>query len=213
MDKPNAADSKAVDDKDLELPEIEFVAQGTFSIHNPETSSAPITWAAAEFKLGGEQRELIKAEDIDAVRSHTLSLLQQAQGSLCIYSPDLEPWLYNHSCIQQACSAFLLAHPKNTLRILLRDTTRIARDGHALLALSHRLSSRCSIRKVNTEHDYAEDAWLIADDCGLLARKAQQLHKAVVYYHDPARVQQSLRAFNAMWAVSQTDVNLRSMPI
>jgi len=75
------------------------------------------------------------------------------------------------------------------------------------------LSSRCSIRKVNTEHDYAEDAWLIADDCGLLARKAQQLHKAVVYYHDPARVQQSLRAFNAMWAVSQTDVNLRSMPI
>src|SRR5690554_8113985 len=117
MDKPNAPDSKAVDDKDLELPDIEFVAQGTFSIHNPETSSAPITWAAAEFKLGGEQRELIKAEDIDAVRSHTLSLLQQAQGSLCIYSPDLEPWLYNHSCIQQSCSEFLLDHPKNNISI------------------------------------------------------------------------------------------------
>src|SRR5690554_92613 len=213
MDKPNAPDSKAVDDKDLELPDIEFVAQGTFSIHNPETSSAPITWAAAEFKLGGEQRELIKAEDLVCRLLLEISKLQQAQGSLCIYSPDFVPWLYNHSCIQQACSAFLLAHPKNTLRILLRDTSRIARDGHALLALSHRLSSRCSIRKVNNKYDYAEDAWLIADDCGLLARKAQQLHKAVVYYHDPARVQQSQRAFNGMWDVSQTDVNLRSMPI
>ena len=213
MDKPNATDGKTTDNQALDLPDIEFVAQGTFRIHNPDTSSAPITWAAAAFKLGGEQRALITADDMHAIRSHTLSLLQQAQGSLCIYSPDLEPWLYNHSCIQKACSAFLLAHPKNTLRILLRDTSRIARDGHALLALSHRLSSRCSIRKVNTEYDYAEDAWLIADDCGLLARKAQQLHKAVVYYHDPARVQQSQRAFNAMWDVSQTDVNLRSMPI
>lgn len=212
MNKPSAPDSQSVDEQELELPAIEFVAQGTFSIHNPDTGSSPSAWSAAEYRLG-EQRDLIRIEGIDALRSHSLALLQQAQSRLCIYSSDLEAWLYNHSCIQQACSAFLLAHPKNTLRILLRDTTRIARDGHTLLTLSHRLSSRCSIRKVNTAHDYAEDAWLIADDCGLLARKAEQLHKGVVYYHDPARVQQSQRVFNAMWDVSQSDVNLRSMPI
>ena len=212
MKKPSAPDSPAVDDADLQLPPIEFVAQGTFSIHNPDNSGASTAWPAAAYQLG-EQRDLIQAENIEAVRSHSLALLQQAQQHLCIYSPDLEPWLYNHSCIQQACSQLLLAHPKNTLRILLRDTSRIVRDGHTLLTLSHRLSSRCTIRKVNFEHDYAEDAWLIADDCGLLARKTQQLHKGVVYYYDPARVQQSQRVFNAMWDVSQSDVNLRSMRI
>ncbi len=212
MDNPNAPDSITVDEQELELPAIEFVAQGTFSIHNPDTNNTPSAWESADYKLG-EQRDLIKADGMDAIRSHSLALLQQAQQHLCIYSPDLESWLYNHSCIQQACSKLLIGHPKNTLRILLRDTTRIARDGHALLSLSQRLSSRCSIHKVNPEYDYAEDAWLIADDCGLLVRKAEQLHKGAVYYNDPARTQQSQRFFNAMWDVSLNDVNLRSMPI
>lgn len=212
MDKPSAPNSTTSDEQELELPAIEFVAQGTFSIHNPDTSNTPEAWDAADFTLG-EQRDLIKVDGMDAVRSHSLALLQQAQQHLCIYSPDLESWLYNHSCVQQACSKLLLAHPKNTLRILLRDTSRIVRDGHTLLSLSQRLSSRCIIRKVNVDHDYAQDAWLIADDCGLLVRKAEQLHKGVVYYNDPARAKQSQREFNAMWNVSQSDVNLRSMPI
>lgn len=210
MHKPSAPDNKSLDDQDLELPAIEFVAQGSFSIHNPDTSSVPEPWLAADHQLG-DCRELLRIEGVDPVRSHTLALLQQAQHSLCIYSPDLEPWLYSHSSIASACSALLLAHPKKNLRILLRDTTRIAREGHVLLALSQRLSSRCSIRKVNTEYDYADDAWLIADNCGLLVRKAQQLTRAVVHYNDPARVRQSQRVFDAMWDVSHSDVNLRSM--
>ncbi|HHX35956.1 MAG TPA: histone acetyltransferase HPA2 [Gammaproteobacteria bacterium] len=212
MHKPSAPDNKPVDDQELELPAIEFVAQGSFSIHNPNTSRPSSSWEPADYLLG-KQRELIKAHARDELRSHTLALLQQAQHSLCIYSPDLEHWLYNHSCIQQACSTLLLAHPKNSLRILLHDTSKIVREGHALLSLSHRLSSRCQIRKVNLEHEYSDDAWLIADDCGLLVRKAQQLSQGVVYYHDPARVQQSQRLFNAMWDVSHSDVNLRSMPL
>ena len=91
MDKPRAPDNPAVDDHDLELPAIEFVAQGTFSIHNPDTSSTSIAWHAAEYRLG-EQRDLIQIENMDAVRSHSLALLQQAQQHLCIYTPDLEAW-------------------------------------------------------------------------------------------------------------------------
>ena len=212
MDKPSTTHTKPVEDQDIELPAIEFVPQGSFSIYNPDTSSPAACWQTTTDRLG-EHRELIKVEGLDSVRSHTLSLMQQAQNSLCIYSPDLEPWLYNHNSIQQACSKLLLAHPKKSLRILLRDTSRITREGHALLSLSHRLSSRCSIRKVNFDHDYVDDAWLIADDCGLFTRKAQQLQQGVVYYSDPARVRQSQRLFNAMWDVSHSDINLRSMPL
>lgn len=212
MDKPNAPDNKPVDDLDLELPAIEFVAQGSFTVHNPDTSHPSESWLPADYTLGGDH-ELLIAEGIEAVRSHTLAVLQQAQDSLCVYSPDLEPWLYNHSCIAQACSTLLLTHPKKTLRILLRDSTRIVREGHVLLTLSQRLSSRCSIRTVNTDYDYTDDAWLIADDCALLVRKAQQLSHAAVYYNDPARTRQNQRTFNAMWDVSHRDVNLRNMPL
>lgn len=212
MDKPRPATHTSSAEQTPDLPAIEFVAQGSFRIHNPDTSHPPSSWEPAPQQLGVD-RELIKIDSSEAVRSHTLALMLQAQNSLCIYSADLEAELYNHACIVQACTELLLQHPKKTLRILLRDTSRITRDGHRLLTLSHRLSSRCQIRKVNLEHEYSDDAWLIADDCGLLIRKAQQLTQGVVYYHDPARVRQNQRLFNAMWDVSHSDVNLRSMPL
>ena len=209
MNKPDADSPISTDNSETELPPIEFVAQGSFSIHNPETPSSNPCSAAD--RASSDSQQLIKADGIEAIRSHSLALLQQAQHNLCIYSPDLEAWLYNHSSIQQACSKLLLAHPKNSLRILVRDSSEITRNGHRLLTLSHRLSSRCSIRKVNIEHDYSEDSWLIADRNGLFIRKAQQLQQGLIYYHNPVRTEQSLREFDAMWNVSQVDLTLRSM--
>lgn len=213
MNKPSPThDKSSAPESPSELPLIEFVAQGSFSIHNPESSRNIQSWEAADFTLG-QYTELIQADDMQAVRRHSLALMQQAQDSLCIYSTDLEPWLYNHNCILEACRTLLLKHPKKNLRILLLDSSRIVREGHVLLALSRRLSSRCSIRKVNVEHDYSPDAWLIADNCGALVRKAQHQHQAVVYYQHPARVREIQHAFNAMWDVSLSDVNLRSMTL
>lgn len=210
MDKPSTPKQKPTAEQ--ELPAIEFVAQGSFSIHNPEIEKPSQVWRAAEFQLG-EHRQLIHIDGVDAVRSHTLAMLEQAQHSVCIYSYDLEAWLYSHSCIQQTCKKLLIAHPKNTLRILVQDTSSITRQGHALLALCQRLSSRCSIRKVNLDYDYTDDNWLIADQCGLVLRSLKQPRQAMVHYHNPARVLQNQRLFDAMWDVSLTDINLRSMPL
>jgi len=212
MKPPHKPDNKTANKEEQTLPPIEFVAQGSYSIHNPDNSQQGEAWQAAEFRLGAHH-QLISADGAEAVRSHTLALLQQAQRSLCIYSYDLESWLYNHTCIQQACSTFLLASPKNTLRILVQDTTTITREGHTLLALCRRLSSRCSIRKVNLDYDHSDQHWLIVDDCGLLIRTTQHPYQGMVHYYNPARVLQNQRLFNAMWDVSRSDINLRSMPL
>lgn len=212
MKPPRTPDNETQDKEEQALPPIDFVAQGTYSIHNPDNSQQGEAWQAADFRLG-EHHQLLSADGVEAVRSHSLALLQQAQRSLCIYAYDLERWLYNHSSIQQACSSFLRASPKNTLRILVHDTTAITREGHVLLALCQRLSSRCSIRKVNLDYDHSDQYWLIADDCGLLTRTAQHPYQAMVHYYNPARVLQNQRLFNAMWDVSLSDINLRNMPL
>lgn len=212
MQPPRTPDHKAQDTPEQALPPIDFVAQGSYPIHNPDTSSQGKTWQAADFRLGAHH-QLISLDGVEDIRSHSLALLQQAQRSLCIYSYDLDSWLYNHSSIQQACSSFLLASPKNTLRMLVHDTTTMTREGHVLLALCRRLSSRCSIRKVNLDYDHSDPHWLIVDDCGLLTRTVQQPYQGMVHYYNPARVLQNQRLFNAMWDVSLSDVNLRSMPL
>lgn len=212
MKSPRTPNTTSVDQSEQALPPIDFVAQGSYSINNPDSSPPQETWHAANFSLG-KHHQLISADGVEDIRSHSLALVQQAQRSLCIYSSDLEGWLYNHSSMQQACSSFLLANPKNTLRILVQDTSTMTREGHLLLALHRRLSSRCSIRKVNLNYDYSDQHWLIADDCGLLTRTAQEPYQGTVHYYNPnpARVLQNQRLFNAMWDVSLSDVNLRSM--
>ncbi|WAJ39886.1 histone acetyltransferase HPA2 [Pseudomonas sp. GOM7] len=194
----------------MEMAAIEFQSPGRFAVHNPE----PVTpearqWDAAPFILGQHER-LERFSQPPEACAHVLALMQQAQRSLCLYSDDLEPWLYNHGSVQQACSRFLLASPRARLRILLRDTSRAVKEGHRLLALSRRLSSNLHIRKLNPDYPSLEQSYLIADDSGLLLRPELDQHAGYAVYADPARVRQHRTQFDQAWDTSITDPDLRS---
>lgn len=143
-------------------------------------------------------------------RAHALAMFQQARRSLCIYSADLDPWLYHHSSIQEACTRFLLASPKNRLRILVKDIGRAVKQGHRLLGLSRRLSSNLHIRLLHPDHPSEEVAFLLADDCGLLLRPEPEQCAGYALYQDPARVRLRQAQFDQAWQTSITSPDLRS---
>ena len=194
----------------IELPAIEFQSPGRFAVANPDTptSDAPLV-EAAPFELGSHAK-LERFDHPDQARAHSLALLQQAQRSLCIYSHDLEPWLYHRSSVQQACTRFLLASPRNQLRILVRDTGRAVKEGHRLLNLSRRLPSNLHIRKLNPDYPSEELAFLLADDCGLLLLPQPGQVSGYALYQDAARVRQRRTQFDQAWDTSITDTDLRS---
>jgi hypothetical protein len=112
--------------------------------------------------------------------------------------------------VQEACTRFLLASPRNQLRILLRDTSRATREGHRLLGLSRRLSSNLQIRKLNPDHPSEELGFLLADDCGLLLLPEISQFSGYALYQDPARVRLRRTQFDQAWDISTTDADLRS---
>ncbi|KAF1056714.1 MAG: hypothetical protein GAK44_00120 [Pseudomonas delhiensis] len=200
-DKPDAPE---------ELPAIEFFSPGRFSIHNPDSEAPePAAWEPAPFRLG-ENEAIHRFSEPEAARAHALALMQQAQRSLCLLSSDLEPWLYHHSSIQQACTQFLLAHPQNRLRILVRDSTRAVKEGHRLLNLSRRLSSHCQIRRINPDQPGSDQAFLLADRDGLLLRPDPGVPSGYAGYTLPRRVRPLQAEFDQAWDVSLSDPNLRS---
>jgi hypothetical protein len=203
-------DTPELPEKPSELPAIEFQSPGRFDVHNPLPDLPEAErWEPAPFTLNqtGELQAFHKTEE---ARRHALALLQQARRTLCLYSSDLEPWLYNHSSIQEACTRFLLAHPKNRLRILLRDASRALKEGHRLLILSRRLSSNFQIRKLHPDYPNEECAFLIADDCGLLLRPELDQYAGHVRYRDPAQVRLRQAQFDQAWNTSTLDPDLRS---
>lgn len=193
-----------------ELAPIEFESPGRFTVHNPPCEGpAPATVTPAPFILG-QHDELQRTTQAEELRAHALALTQQARRSLCIFTPDLEPWLYDHNGIREACCKLLLAHPQNRVRILLRDSGRAVREGHRLLSLARRLPSNMQIRKLRPDYAGEEIAFLLADDRGLLLRPESDQYAGYALYNAPARARQHQAQFEQAWACSVPDPDLRS---
>ena len=199
-------------DQGNELPALDFSSPGRFAIHNPpaQDREPPSRLEPAPFILG-EHQPPQSASTAEQLRSHALALIQQARRSLCLYTPDLEPWLYDQQDLGEACSQFLRSHPRNRLHILLRDSRLVVRNGHRLLRLARQLPSNCQIRLLHPDYPADEIAYLLADDCGLLLRRAPQLPAGQVHYQERARVRQLQRQFDQAWSTSLSDPNLRSL--
>ena len=205
----NAPDSD--NDHGNQLPALEFRSPGRFAIHNPSAQGGETTpqLEPAPFLLG--QHEQVEAcSGPEQLRSHALTLLRQARRSLCLYTPDLEPWLYDQRAIVETCGQFLRCHPRNRLRILLRDSRRAVGDGHGLLRLARQFTSNCQIRRVNPDYPGEEAAFLLVDDCGLLLRPAPALQNGQAHYRNAVRVRALQRQFDQAWDASLSDPDLRS---
>lgn len=192
-----------------ELADIDFHSPGRFEISNPSAPpTGPEQWSPAPFLLGSSPAQTFNSA-VEA-RQHALALIEQARRTLSIYTQDLEPWLYNHSSIQQACSNFLLAHPRNRLRILVSDSSRAVKQGHRLVTLARRLTSNLAIRKLHLDYPAQTCTFLIADDCGLLVRPEPDQFAGHALYRDPGRARQRQRLFDNAWDHSLSDPDLRS---
>ncbi|WP_312904814.1 DUF7931 domain-containing protein [Stutzerimonas nitrititolerans] len=202
-DAPNDPDASA------ELPAIEFDSPGRFSVHNPDTN-APATESRVVISPTTQDRVLQRFSSPEEARAHALALLHQANRSLNLYSPDLEPWLYSNSGIQQACSRFLLAHPRNRLWVLVRDTGRVVREGHQLLTLARRLTSKLHIRKLNPEYPSEDCAFIIVDNRSLLVRPKVDQYAGYALYNDPGKARLRQSQFDQAWDHSLSDPDLRS---
>ncbi|OEC43193.1 histone acetyltransferase HPA2 [Pseudomonas sp. 1D4] len=195
---------------EADLPAIEFHSPGRFDVHNPVPDlREPAPWEPAPFVLG-QHDTLQRFAKPEEARAHALALLQQAQRNLNLYTPDLESWLYHHSSIQTACTRFLLANPRNRLRILIRDVTRPVKEGHRLLNLVRRLSSNSQIRRLNPDHANDECAYLLVDDRGLLMRPELDSFAGYALYNDPGRCRLRQVQFDQAWDQSVSDPDLRS---
>ncbi len=199
------------DTNEPDLPAIDFQSPGRFAVHNPPNppSLASEPREPAPFLLGSHV-ELQRFNRPEQAQAHALALLQQARFSLSLYSPDLEAWLYSHSSVQDACTQFLLASPKNRLRILRARCRPAGRQGHRLLNLARRITSNLHIRRVNPDQPCDESAYLLADDRGLLLREQPEQYAGYALYNDPGRVRQRQAQFDQAWDISLSDPDLRS---
>lgn len=161
----------------------------------------------------GENSETLVVDGYEAMQNIAGSLIRQANHSILILTPDLEPRLYDQGPVIQALTDLARANKRSHVHILAQDTRSAMRNGNRLIQLAQRLSSHVKIHNPSKEVAELETAFLLADQRGYLQRDIGQRMGGRACFNDPLTGKQLYEYFLNMWEKSVPDSTLRSFTI
>jgi hypothetical protein len=147
---------------------------------------------------------------LSEVRAAVNEVAATAQRLISIYTPDLEPDLYDQTPFLEIIKHFVLARSFAKVRVLLAEPSRVMRDSNRFVAMGRRLSSCIDIRFVAAQSAQRASAYLIADDRGIVYRMRADTWDGVADIHNLPAARQYLGEFDQVWNASAVDHGLRT---
>jgi hypothetical protein len=141
---------------------------------------------------------------LEEYRAAVAELATRAQRSMSIYTPNLEPLLYDQDCFLEPVKRLVLARGHARLRVLISDPARASRDGNRFMQMARRLTSFIELRNVPTEFRNNPASFIVADDRAIAYRQQATRWDGIVEFDDQSVVRRHLAYFDEVWAVSQT---------
>ena len=150
---------------------------------------------------------------LEEYREAVAELANRARRNLCIYTPDLEPQLYDQDCFLEPVKRLVLARGHARVRVLISDPARAVREGNRFMQMARRLTSFIDLRNVAVEYRDNPCSFLIADDKAVAYRLVAARWDGVVDYDDPHAVKRHLAYFEEVWVDSLIQPELRATAI
>jgi hypothetical protein len=178
--------------------------------------TTPFDDVLAGFRLG-ESETLLRLDSLEDFQRATTALLGQTRRELYIVTPDFEPERYNDITFAEALSAFTRRSRYSDARILIGDPAIALRWGHKIVNLARRLPTKLRIRQLH-EEDFdttgeRTEAWIVADDIGLLRRDGREGFKGMLAAKAIPQAQRASQQFSAMWERSREVADFRNLDL
>jgi hypothetical protein len=146
-------------------------------------------------------------------REAALALARQARRSIQIFSHDLEPTVYEHQPFIQAILDLARSGRGSRVQILLHDSERVVKYGHRLVEAAQRLPSSIEIRRPGKGHQDYPQAFLLADQRGLLRRKLSTRPESILAFNAPLEARKLSDFFTSVWDLGASDPELRRLDL
>jgi len=163
-----------------------------------------------ELRLGISDMEIELLARSDTLYATDL-LLEQTQDTVEIFSRELDPALYDRQAFLDAVQQLCLRNRKARIRILVQDPQPPIKRSHRLIELSRRLSSSIEIRPSNPDYQRYNEAFMIADECGLVHRPLADLLEGTANFYNPVEARRKLDFFTEVWDRSEPHTEFRRL--
>ena len=146
-------------------------------------------------------------------RSAAAEIAAQAKRWISIYTPDLEPGIYDHEEFLDVAKRLVLAKRYARIRVLISEPHRTVRIGNRLVSVGRRLNSYIEFRNVHQDYRDHREAYLIADDTALLYRVEGRKWEGIADTYEPAVARRYLGLFDEIWNASEIEQELRELRV
>jgi hypothetical protein len=142
-----------------------------------------------------------------------VAVAASAKRWLAILTPDLEPGVYDHDDFLDVAKRFVLSKPWAKIRMLVSDPQRAIRNGNRFVGVARRLNTYIELRNVHPDYLGHREAFLIADDHGLVYRVDGSRWEGIADSYDPVVTRRYLELFETIWNVSEPGAEFREVRI
>lgn len=156
---------------------------------------------------------VITLSSVDEFQDCTLRLAQSAQRQLVIFTPDLEPDLYDSDAFVETAVRLIKRSRQTRIRILTTDTMQVISTGHRLLNLFRHTGEQFQLKKCNSDPATVTPAYFISDDNSIIRRQNPAIYQGFCYMADRGRAKNQLEQFEQAWNLASDDPNLRQLTL
>jgi hypothetical protein len=161
--------------------------------------------------------QFISIDGLENTRQAMLNLVETTQRSLHLYTPFVDPRLYNDGDIVDAIRARVVNQPRIRFYLLLPSAHDWRSACPRLLQLTERLSSALELRTLPQEEPRERpeftQSFIIADHAIVLHEADPRHHIGRYEPHGAGEVRKLMNFFQEIWEKSQPDLELRSLKL
>lgn len=154
-----------------------------------------------------DTREILTS--LPEVQAATLRVASATKRLMTIYTPDLEPILYDQPKFLDTVKRLVLASGYAKVRVLLADPARALYESSRFIGLARRITSYIEVRHLHPKYRDQQSAFLIGDDRAVLYRLDSKRWDGIYHPGDPAIARRYLDYFNEAWDASDPDAETR----
>ncbi|MCW8906462.1 MAG: acyltransferase [Sedimenticola sp.] len=166
---------------------------------------------AIEQQRLGESRERLILHQRSEFRQAIELMAQQASRSIDILTYDLDKPVYDQAGFLEAVKQLALRTPGLSIRILLQQSEKVQKEGHRLIDLARRVTSRIEIRRPHADYIDHPENFIVVDRTGYVRRSQPDRYEGEANFCHPLESKLLSEFFTEVWDKSEVESTLRRL--
>lgn len=155
---------------------------------------------------------LILIDELEDFTKHSVQVVEASRREVLLLSKTLDPAIYNNEPFYQSILDLARSDRNVQVRILVKDIQPVVEQGHRILNLARRLSSKVEIRKLLSRPQKDSITYLIGDRKHLLYMHEDLVYNGFANYEAAQESKSLADEFTYLWDKhSELDPALRTM--